>query len=565
MYSSDRNGSLAGDLKSPPWRADISAENREVLLQISAFIRLAEGFRLGLVKCNQPVQRRQMADLLKEMLVGEVQIQEVDLKEPVDDLRAAVGQLLTEGGQTGTGKRVLMVFGFEQSIPSEGSVPALEGLNLSRDLFPCDFPFPFLLWLPDYALTRLAREAPDFWGWRSGVFEFVPDRMLMTTMESATITGMYPEGLSLEKKKERLASLEGLVWDYSEMKRGERENRSYAAVLDRLAYLRFQLGDYPESRRLYNESLKIWQDLGERSGEARTLHNLGSLAKASNDYPEARRLYNESLKIWQDLGERSGEARTLHALGSLAEASGDYPEARRLYNESLKISQDQGDRRGEARRLHALGSLAKASGDYPEARRLYNESLKISQDQGDRRGEARTLRDLAMLAQASGDYLEARRLFNESLKIRQELVDRSGVFQTLHALGSLAEASGGYPEARRLYNESLKISQDLGERSDEARTLHNLGSLAQASGDCSEARRLYNESLKIFQDLGERRGEALSLTKLASLEEEQNDIKAAIDHITQAEAIFKLLGAGHHAEEARIQKERLGRRLGRPS
>ena len=445
MYSSDRDGSLAGDLKSPPWRADISAENREVLLQISAFIRLAEGFRLGLVKCNQPVQRRQMADLLKEMLAGEVQIQEVDLKEPVDDLRAAVGQLLTEGVQTGTGKRVLMVFGFEQSIPSEGSVPALEGLNLSRDLFPCDFPFPFLLWLPDYALTRLAREAPDFWGWRSGVFEFVPDRMLMTTMESATITGTYPEGLSLEKKKERLASLEGLVWDYSELKRGERENRSYAAVLDRLAYLRFQLGDYPEARRLYNKSLKIWQDLGERSGEAGTLFAMGSLADASGDYPEARRLYNESLKIFQDLGERSGEAGTLLALGSLAEASGDYP------------------------------------------------------------------------------------------------------------------------EARHLYNESLKIRQDLGERSDEAKTLHNLGSLAEASDDYPEARRLYNESLKIFQDLGERSGEALSLAKLALLEEEQNDIKAAIDHITQAEAIFKLLGAGHHAEEARIEKERLERRLGRPS
>ncbi len=524
MYSSDRNGSLAGDLKSPPWRADISAENREVLLQISAFIRLAEGFRLGLVKCNQPVQRRQMADLLKEMLVGEVQIQEVDLKEPVDDLRAAVGQLLTEGGQTSTGKRVLMVFGFELSIPSEGSVPALEGLNLSRDLFSCDFPFPFLLWLPDYALTRLAREAPDFWGWRSGVFEFVPDRMLMTTMESATITEMYPEGLSLEKKKERLASLEGLVWDYSEMKRGERENRSYAAVLDRLAYLRFQLGDYPESRRLYNESLRIWQDLGERSGEARTLHALGTLAQTSGDYPEARRLYNESLKISQDLGERSYEAGTLHNLGSLAEASGDYPEARRLYNESLKIRQDLGERSGEARTLHNLGILAQASGDYPEARRLYNESLKISQDLGDRSGEA----------------------------------------QTLHNLGSLAEASGDYPEARRLYNESLKISQDLGERSGEAGTLHNLGILAQASGDCSEARRLYNESLRIWQDLGERSGEALSLAKLASLEEEQNDIKAAIDHITQAEAIFKLLGAGHHAEEARIQKERLERRLGRP-
>ena len=35
---------------------DISPQNQEALLQIASMIRLAESFRLGFVKCNQPVQ-----------------------------------------------------------------------------------------------------------------------------------------------------------------------------------------------------------------------------------------------------------------------------------------------------------------------------------------------------------------------------------------------------------------------------------------------------------------------------------------------------------------------------
>ena len=60
------------------------------MLQIASLIRLSEGFRLGFVKCNQPVQCRQMAARLKEMLAGEANIISVELKEPVSSLRRAV-------------------------------------------------------------------------------------------------------------------------------------------------------------------------------------------------------------------------------------------------------------------------------------------------------------------------------------------------------------------------------------------------------------------------------------------------------------------------------------------
>ena len=59
----------------------ISLQNQEALLQIDSLIRLAESFRLGFVKCNQPVQCQQMIYRLKEMLAGEASIITVNLKE----------------------------------------------------------------------------------------------------------------------------------------------------------------------------------------------------------------------------------------------------------------------------------------------------------------------------------------------------------------------------------------------------------------------------------------------------------------------------------------------------
>lgn len=44
-------------------------------------------------------------------------------------------------------------------------------LNWTREALR-QFEFPVVLWLADSLATRLLRQAPDFWIWRSGVFEF---------------------------------------------------------------------------------------------------------------------------------------------------------------------------------------------------------------------------------------------------------------------------------------------------------------------------------------------------------------------------------------------------------
>src|SRR5207237_338124 len=159
----------------------------------------AEGFWLGFVKSNTPAQRRRLAALCKDLLEPlKIRVLEIELTEPITDLLPVLRERLaqehaalnedmppseapaptseasTSSSQT---KLAIFVYGLERSIPSrEAYPPLLSSLNLNRELFRQQVPHPLLLWLPDYALTALARKAPDFWAWRSGLYEFAPER-----------------------------------------------------------------------------------------------------------------------------------------------------------------------------------------------------------------------------------------------------------------------------------------------------------------------------------------------------------------------------------------------------
>lgn len=401
--------------------AEISPQNQDALLQIASLIRLAESFRLGFVKCNHPIQCRQMAAKLREMLAGVANIIIVELKKPVSSLRRAVLQALEADKSDRVGKRVVMVFGFEHSVPSQGPAPALDELNQSRNNFPDSFSGPVLIWLPDYALTRLAREAPDFWGWRSGVFELSPDLGVIVAVEKMAIVDSFSDGLNLSEKMEKASALEGLIRDYQELPSGKRTDRSLATVLHSLGNIRYQLGEHNEAHRLYQDSLKIYRELGDKSGVSRSLHQLGMLAQETGDLDEARRLYQDSLKISQELGDKNGVSRSLHQLGNLAFATGDLTEARQLYLDSLKIFQDLGDRSGVSRSLHQLANLAYVTSDLGEARRLYQDSLKIKHELGDKSSIALTLAQLSLLEEKEGNFDKALELIRQAESAFMEL------------------------------------------------------------------------------------------------------------------------------------------------
>jgi tetratricopeptide (TPR) repeat protein len=126
-------------------------------------------------------------------------------------------------------------------------------------------------------------------------------------------------------------------------------------------------GDYEEARGLCEQSLKTSECLGDESGRAASLGQLGMIAQKQGKYEEARGLYGQSLQIFEYLGDQKGRASSLHQLGMIVQHQGDYEEARGLYEQSMGIVEQLGNQRGRASTLGQLGMLAYEQGDLENA------------------------------------------------------------------------------------------------------------------------------------------------------------------------------------------------------
>jgi predicted ATPase/class 3 adenylate cyclase len=242
----------------------------------------------------------------------------------------------------------------------------------------------------------------------------------------------------------------------------EERTRERAYALNAAGALSYYQGDHPAARALYEQSLAIRRELGDRFGIAASLNNLGIVVCKQGDYPAARALYEESLAINRELGYPFGIASSLVALGDVTIDQGDYPAAKPLLEESLAIRRELGDRLDIASSLGSLGNVALNQDDYPAARGLYEESLAIRRELGDRFGIAGSLNDLGNVVCKQGDYPAARALYEESLAINRELGDRSGIPYSLEGLAAVVASLRDSPRAARIWGATERLRAEIG-------------------------------------------------------------------------------------------------------
>jgi len=92
---------------------------------------------------------------------------------------------------------------------------------------------------------------------------------------------------------------------------------SKAVATGNLAQIWHRLGDWKTALKLYNEVKNILEleKKGQKGNIAAILHNMGLIHQDQGNYQEAVKLYQQSLKIKEELGDKSGISSTLHQLG----------------------------------------------------------------------------------------------------------------------------------------------------------------------------------------------------------------------------------------------------------
>ena len=429
MNSEDEYGSTP-DLQ-PDLKLDLEASNNEAVQRLLSLLDLSEGFTIAFVECNFWQDGVALVAALSEQIENDPEWEDLQIldweftEQKLRLLQEMHGRLEILPNRKGK-KLVLVLRGLENAIGVVGDYPQfLADINFVRDGYIKMVPHPVVFVLPDYAITRFAKYAPDFWAWKSGAFKFKTAQETRDFVEAKIFDSGRVRGSYLKpEKQERIDLLHRLLMEANPSGSDPESNRNASSqinILNELGIAYRSLSEYNRAIEFDQQALEISRKIGDRNGEAASLGNLGNAYDALGQYQQAINFHQQSLEIDREIGDRSGEAKSLGNLGNAYDSLGQYQQAIQFHQQSLEIKKEIGDRNGEAASLNNLGNAYDSLGQYQQAINFHQQSLEIKREIGDRCGEADSLHNLGIVLKEIGRRGESIDAFNASRKIYEEL------------------------------------------------------------------------------------------------------------------------------------------------
>ncbi|PLZ91823.1 hypothetical protein CEN44_07580 [Fischerella muscicola CCMEE 5323] len=317
------------------WDEDLPPEPEEAYQDLVRALKRKSGFGLYFVQCTPAEADRLIAKLPQD--IPQKHIELLRLVEAIDNLYERVAEfvkdkqvdiLLIKGLEYSLYKYEKRTFGeiTENKFSDLTSVPyILNHLNQQRERFRDDFPFCFVFLLRSFSINYLIHRAPDFFDWRSGVFE-VPTTPELVEQESTRLilSGDYGEYLKLtqEQKIEKVLEFQDLLAEKHQTEDGR------ASLLFELGNLLVSAKEYEAAIASYDKAVEIKPDYQEAwfmRGIA--LFQLGR-------YEEAIASYDKAVEIKPDYQE------AWYIRGIALRQLGRYEEAIASYDKALEIKPD---------------------------------------------------------------------------------------------------------------------------------------------------------------------------------------------------------------------------------
>ncbi|MEB3831761.1 tetratricopeptide repeat protein [Phormidium sp. CCY1219] len=338
------------------------ALNQQSFAELLTFVDFAENFPLGFIEINFCKDLDVLIAALQEHPnCQEIQWAIVDFGDRevrflLDSLQKTLSSIQIQENK----KFVLVLRGLEKSIGMFGEYPPiLQDLNFMRDAFPHRIPHPILFCLPEFAITRLAKFAPDFWAWKSGFFHFntAPDTRNLGGYKSLESL-IFLDPVEVPEKQDRIDLLERLLMKYCPTGKQASQNqlKAYLTILNQLGKAYRSRGEHYKSRESLEESINIancHKDLA--AFKANALYDLGILKNNLGEIEVAIALHTESLELFERIGDLQGKAMSLGMLGQLLAKQGDFTTGLNYMQDSLAILERLGSPEAETVRERMAG------------------------------------------------------------------------------------------------------------------------------------------------------------------------------------------------------------------
>ncbi len=292
------------------WDEDLPADSEEEYETFVRTLERTEGFRLLFVRCT-PAEGKQLIVRVKEELPQKT-IEVLRLDKPIENLYEIVEQLPNREQVN-----ILFIQGLEHSFYEyeqtkfgdtserysyswQGVPRILNHLNQQRERFRDDFNICFVFLLRSFSLKYFIHRAPDFFDWRSSVFEF-PTEPEILEQESSRIhqEGDYEKYLTLtpEERIKKVLEIQELLEE------NHQTPSSKANLLLELGDLLDAAKEYEEAIAAYDQALKLKPDYHHAwNNRGIALGNLGRYEEAIAAYDQALKLKPDYHHAWNNRG-----------------------------------------------------------------------------------------------------------------------------------------------------------------------------------------------------------------------------------------------------------------------
>jgi serine phosphatase RsbU (regulator of sigma subunit)/tetratricopeptide (TPR) repeat protein len=410
---------------------------------------------------------------------------------------------------------------------------------------------------------------------------------LIDAENDSNIWGAYNDQMLSLSEKGLASSNTGSALKYFYLK-------SSASAFNNIGFIANNHGDITKALMYYQKSLKIQEEIKDKSGIANSSNNIGYVYNSLGDIPKALDYYHKSLRIYEQMlaenknspdapNFKKGIAYSLNNIGQIYLNQGEITKSMDFYNRSLKIREELKDIKGISQSLNNIGFALYNHGDPSckeskeicikegrlKAFEYYTRSLKLREEVNDQRGIAISLSNIGGAYSDMGDpeckaskeeclragKNKALEYFQRSLTILEELKDKWGIANSLNDIGTILLEQQRIVEAKVYANRSFQTSKELGYPVNIKKASSLLKRIYKEQKKYKEALAMYELEIQMRDSITNEETKKSSIKKQFQYEYEK---KAAADSIKNTEE-QKVKNAQLTAQQAQLKQERTQR------
>ncbi|MFQ6084641.1 MAG: hypothetical protein ACE5WD_14980, partial [Candidatus Aminicenantia bacterium] len=212
-------------------------------------LRISKGNNtLIFIVTDERTKKELYKKLIKELNILKVQIEAIHLSEKNKNLPSILDSIWKDTPEN----TVFFVDGIENAFPE-----ILGYLNLHREIF-YEVKRPVVIWCSDYWLNEIAKKAPDFWDFRSNVYEFKTEKIAQILSEPMPI---YISTTFKDLEEEDENKIKESIIISKHLLKAVKEDYKKASLYISIALNYGKLGDFEKAILYFKKGIKIKENL----------------------------------------------------------------------------------------------------------------------------------------------------------------------------------------------------------------------------------------------------------------------------------------------------------------